>query len=155
MCKYTVKTGLDTKLLINELQQSIKSWTDIIHKRYFVRNCKVKPLHVFEHLLHLAEYRSINSSTVLNNMYADWGLQNRFDISKVRVVNSTMNEVRDKIEINVWKLVLNDITQSLQNLIKGRRYFAIDGSTMKTQNSETLVKKFKYKKWIIFTTCIY
>ena len=139
------KTGVDTTQLITDISTTIAFWTEYIHNEYFERNCKVMPVHILEFLLHMAKCPSRGAKTTLKRMYNDHETKYNRDISKMRVVASTMNEARDKIKINIWHLIFDDISQLIQSQIKGRRYFAIDGSSMKTQHSQDFVDAYGYK----------
>ena len=139
------KTGIDTKQLNTDITNNLIFWTEFVHKEYFKRDSKVKPIHIFEFMLRMAEYRSQSAKTILNKMYMEHEHKYDIDISKVQVVNSTMNEARDKIDINIWQLMFDDISQLIRSQLKGRRYLAIDGSSMKTQHSKELVDVLGYK----------
>ena len=69
------KTGIDSKQLLEDIGNTIKFWTEYVHKTYFKRNCKVKPLHIFQFLLHMAECRSESAKSILSNMYAEYELR--------------------------------------------------------------------------------
>jgi len=140
-----MKTGINTTDLIKDISNSINFWTEIIYKTYFSKYSKIKPIHIFEFVLHLAEFPDIGSKALLEKMYFDFSIRNKVDIKRIKPVISSMNEARDKININIWKLVFNDITQLLQKYIKGPRYFAIDGSYIVTQNSAIFKEKYKCK----------
>ena len=60
------KTGVDTKQLLSDVTDTITFWTEYVHKEYFKRDCKVKPIHIFEFMLRMAEYRSSSAKTILN-----------------------------------------------------------------------------------------
>jgi len=120
------KTGVDTRQLITNITSTLKFWTEFVHKEYFKRNSKVKPIHIFEFMLRMAEYRSQSAKSILNKMYMEHEQKYNVDISKIRVVSSTMNEARDKIDINIWQLIFDDMEYSIYACLYNHNLRSVD-----------------------------
>jgi len=130
------KTGLDTIKLIDSLKSSIEFWTSSMQHFCFERVRKIRCVSIFEFVLQLAKNRSDGAQTILDSMCIEHNVQGG------NILKSSMSEARDKVVVNMWKQVQHDIANSLRREIKGRRYFAIDGTVLCFQNAK-FAGKFK------------
>ena len=124
------KTGLNTDNMLTILKSSISTWTYLIQEFCFKRVRKIRTIDIFEFVLQLAKNRSDGAQLILDTMYIEKNM-----ISE-HIFASSMSEARDKVVINMWKQILDDIAKGLRTEIKTRRYFAIDGTVLALQNAK-------------------